>query len=153
MDHGKGVMLGSMLVLATNAHAGQFDKGGSPYILHPLVVMHYVRAEDEEVQCIALGHDIIEDTKTTYRDLRNAGMSDRVIAGIQALTKMPGQTFDEYKAGVFANRDAILVKMADLRHNTDIRRLKGITDKDIARMAKYHEFFTELKSRLHAWEA
>ena len=105
----KGEMLGKMLVLATNAHAGQFDKGGLPYILHPLKVMHYVKSDDEELQCIALGHDIIEDTDTTYRDLREAGMSQRVIAGIQALTKQPGQTLEEYKDGVFANRDAMLV--------------------------------------------
>ena len=144
----KGEMLGKMLVLATNAHAGQFDKGGLPYILHPLKVMHYVKSDDEELQCIALGHDIIEDTDTTYRDLREAGMSQRVIAGIQALTKQPGQTLEEYKDGVFANRDAMLVKLADLRHNTDVRRLKGVSERDIARMARYHQFHMEIKAKL-----
>jgi hypothetical protein len=113
----KGEMLGTMLVIATNAHAGQFDRGGAPYILHPLKVMHYLKSE-------------------------------RVIAGIRALTKQPGQTYEEYKAGVFASEDAMRVKLADLRHNTDIRRLKGVTEKDIARMAKYHMFYMEIKSRL-----
>lgn len=140
----KGEMLGKMLVLVTNAHAGQYDRGGSPYILHPLKVMHYLKSNDEELQCIALGHDVVEDTDVTYRDLRDAGISDRVIKGIAALTKQPGQTLEEYKAGVFANRDAMLVKQADLRHNTDVRRLKGITEKDIARMARYQEFYMEL---------
>ena len=144
----KGVMLASMLHIATTAHHNQFDKGGNPYILHPLKVMHYTKSDDEEIQCIALGHDVIEDTKTTFQDLRDAGMSGRVIAGIRALTKMPGQTYEEYKQVVFANKDAMVVKMADLRHNTDIRRLKGITEKDIARMTKYHTFFMELKARL-----
>ena len=144
----KGDMLGTMLVIATNAHAGQFDRGGAPYILHPLKVMHYLKSDDEELMCMALGHDVIEDTSVTYRDLRDAGISERVVAGIRALTKLPGQTYEEYKAGVFASEDAMRVKLADLRHNTDIRRLKGVTEKDIARMAKYHMFYMEIKSRL-----
>lgn len=98
--------------------------------------------------CIALGHDVIEDTKVTFQELRDAGISERVISGIQALTKQPGQTYEEYKETVFSNVDAMRVKMADLRHNTDVRRLKGVTEKDIARMAKYHQFFIEIKARL-----
>lgn len=144
----KGEMLGKMLCIVTNAHAGQFDRGGAPYILHPLKVMHYLKSDDEELMCMALGHDVIEDTATTYRDLREAGISERVIAGIRALTKVPGQTYEEYKEGVFASEDAMKVKMADLRHNTDIRRLKGVTEKDIARMAKYHLFYMEIKAKL-----
>ena len=146
----KGTMLANMLHIATTAHHGQFDKGGAPYILHPLKVMHYTKSNDEEIQCIALGHDVVEDTNITYQDLREQGLSERVIEGIRALTKIPGQTYDEYKQVVFSNRDAMVVKMADLRHNTDIRRLKGITEKDLARMAKYQMFYLELKERLEA---
>jgi (p)ppGpp synthase/HD superfamily hydrolase len=144
----KGHMLATMLVIATNAHDGQYDKGGAPYILHPLKVMHYLKSEDEELMCMALGHDVIEDTSVTYKDLRDAGISERVIDAVRALTKQPGQTYEEYKEGVFASTDAMRVKMADLRHNTDIRRLKGVTEKDIARMAKYHTFYMEIKARL-----
>ena len=144
----KGELLSTMLSIATNAHHGQFDRGGNPYILHPLKVMHYVKSDDEELQCIALGHDVIEDTDVTYKDLREAGMTDRVIEGIRALTKVPGQTYDEYKEGVFANVDAMKVKLADLRHNTDVRRLKGVSEKDIARMEKYHRFYLELTFKL-----
>jgi (p)ppGpp synthase/HD superfamily hydrolase len=144
----KGEYLDRMLLLATTAHAGQFDRGGKPYILHPLAVMQILNTSDEELMCIAIGHDIIEDTKTTYQDLRAAGMTERVIDGILALTKQPGFTYDEYKQQVFENHDAMLVKMADLTHNSDIRRLKGVTDKDIERMAKYHRFFLELKMRV-----
>jgi (p)ppGpp synthase/HD superfamily hydrolase len=142
----KGELLGHALVLATNAHAGQFDRGGKPYILHPLKVMHYLKSDDEELQCMALLHDVVEDTKTTWDDLEAIGCTPRVIAGVKALTKLPGQTYDEYKARVFANGDAMLVKMADLRHNTDIRRLKGVTEKDIDRMAKYNRFYLELQA-------
>jgi GTP diphosphokinase / guanosine-3',5'-bis(diphosphate) 3'-diphosphatase len=144
----KGEMLDRMLVIATNAHHGQFDRGGRPYILHPLRVMSFLKSDDEELQCIALGHDVIEDTKVTYKDLREAGISERVIAGIRALTKVPGETYEEYKERVFASEDAMQVKMCDLRHNTDVRRLKGVTDKDIARMAKYHTFYLEIQAKL-----
>lgn len=144
----KGEMLGTMIVIATNAHAGQFDRGGAPYILHPLRVMSLLKTDDEELQCIAVGHDVIEDTKVTYRDLAQAGISQRVQDGIRALTKVPGETLDEYKARVFANPDAMRVKLCDLRHNSDIRRLKGVTTKDIERMAKYHTFYLEIQSRL-----
>lgn len=141
----KGEMLGNMIVLATNAHAGQFDKGGQPYILHPLTVMHYLKNDDEELMCIALGHDVCEDTDVTFEDLRSAGMSERVIAGIDALTKMPGQTLRQYHTSIMDNYDAILVKLADIRHNCDVRRLKGLTDRDFARMEQYHKLYAELE--------
>lgn len=146
----RGEMLGKMLVLATTAHAGQFDKAGKPYILHPLAVMNILNTEDEELQCAALGHDVIEDTKTTYKDLRDAGMSERVIKVIDLLTKKPGQTEEEYKEGIFSDVDAMRVKKADLTHNSDTRRLKGVSEKDLARMAKYHRFYLEIEQRLQA---
>jgi (p)ppGpp synthase/HD superfamily hydrolase len=110
--------------------------------------MHYLRSDDEELLCIALGHDIIEDTDTTYEDLRSAGMSSRVIEGIRAMTKLPGETLEEYKYRIFANTDAMRVKLADLRHNTDVRRLKGVTEKDIQRMVKYNLFYHEIRQKL-----
>lgn len=141
----KGEMLNAMILMAVNGHYNQFDKSGQPYILHPLKVMHYLKTTDEELQCIAIGHDLVEDTTITYQDLRGAGISERVIAGIKALTKEHGETYEEYKEKVKANSDAIKVKLADLRHNSDIRRLKGVTEKDIKRVIKYHSFYLELK--------
>lgn len=141
-------ILSKMLVIATNAHAGQFDKGGKPYILHPLAVMQLLDSSDEELQAIAIGHDVIEDTNVTYKDLRDAGITERVIEGIRSLTKQPGQTYNEYKEQVFKNMDAMKVKIADLTHNTDIRRLKGIGTKDIERMVRYQQFYLEITQRL-----
>lgn len=141
-----GQMLNNMLVLATNAHAGQYDKAGQPYILHCLAVLHRIKSTDEELQCIAVGHDILEDTKTTYADLIDAGMTTRVIQGITDLTKMPGETYDAYKVKVLANSDAQAVKKADLRHNSDLRRMKGVTEKDIKRVAKYMAFYAEIEA-------
>ena len=138
-----------MIVIATNAHAGQYDKGGNPYILHPFKVMHYLKSDDEELQCIALGHDIIEDTDVTYLQLVEDGFTERVIQGIRDLTKLRGETYDEYKLRVMSNEDAMRVKMADLRHNTDIRRLKGVTEKDLVRIEKYHRFYLEIVAKLN----
>jgi (p)ppGpp synthase/HD superfamily hydrolase len=144
MSMKKGEMLNKMLVLATTRHAGQFDKAGNPYILHPLKVMYYLKTDDEELQCIALAHDLVEDTDTTYTELYDMGFTGRVVAGIQALTKLPGESYEQYKEKVKANKDAIKVKMCDLRHNTDIRRLKGVSEKDLDRMARYNRFYMEL---------
>ena len=140
----KGEMLSNAIKLATNAHAGQFDKGGVPYILHPLKVMHYLKSDDEELQCIAVLHDVVEDCNVTWEDLEKEGMSVRVIHAVSLLTKIPGQSYIEYKNGVKSNNDAIRVKLADLRHNSDIRRLKGVTEKDLARIARYNVFYNEL---------
>lgn len=141
----RGQMLSKMISLATERHVGQFDKGGRPYILHPLTVMHRLRTDDEELQCIAVGHDLVEDTDTTLDELSNMGFSLRVRQGIQCLTKTPGIEDAVYRRKVKSNPDAIRVKIEDLRHNSDIRRLKGVTEKDIARMVRYQEFYLELK--------
>jgi len=144
----KGELLNKMLVLATNAHSGQYDRGGNSYILHCLKVMHYLKSDDEELQCIALGHDIVEDTDVTYKQLVEEGFTERIIKGIQCLTKQRGESYDEYKLRVFSSEDAMKVKLADLRHNSDIRRLKGVTEKDIARIEKYHRFWLEITAKL-----
>ena len=140
----KGEQLNMMLVLAVNKHAGQFDKGGNPYILHPIAVMHLLDDADEEEQCIALGHDVVEDCGVTYAELREMGFTERVINGIRCLTKIAGESYEEYKAKVKSNKDSIKVKKADLKHNTRIERLKGVTPKDMARTERYFHFYMEL---------
>lgn len=144
----KGELLSKMLMLATEKHNGQFDIGGNPYILHPLKVMYYLKTDDEELQCIALGHDLVEDTDTTYADLRAAGFTDRIIEGIRHLTNQPGETYDDKMNRICGNRDAMLVKLCDLRHNSDIRRLKGVTDKDVKRAVRYHNMYLAIKEKL-----
>jgi (p)ppGpp synthase/HD superfamily hydrolase len=138
----KGELLNKMITLAANAHADQYDRGGNPYILHCMKVMHYVKSDVEELQCIALGHDLIEDTYVSVNTLKDLGFTDRIVNGIIAMTKQQGQSYDDYKQQVKMNDDAIIVKMDYLRNNSDIRRLKNksVTEKDIARMVKYHNF-------------
>ena len=141
-------MLSTAIKIAVNAHDGQFDKGGNAYILHPLTVMHYLKSDDEELQAIAVLHDVIEDSDVTYSDLTEQGMSQRVIDALFLLTKQRGQTQEEYLNGILASEDAMKVKLADLRHNTDIRRLKGVTEKDIRRVEKYHKMYLQIKEKL-----
>jgi (p)ppGpp synthase/HD superfamily hydrolase len=140
-----------MIVLATNRHQGQKDKGGMPYILHPLKVMHYLNTEDTELMAIAVGHDLLEDTFRSIEEgvlvLQDMGFSERVILGILCCSKVPGETFEQYEQRVMSNKDSIKVKMCDLRHNTDIRRLKGLTEADFLRTAKYHKFYKKLEAR------
>lgn len=144
-----GDQLDMMIHIAVNLFHGKKDKAGKPYILHCLKVMHYVKSDDEEVLCIAIGHDLIEDCFDSVQEgieyLRHKGFTERIIEGIVALTKRPGLAYEDYKAQVKRNADARKVKMADLRHNSDIRRLKGVTKKDVERVVRYHEFYLELK--------
>ena len=139
-------VLAYAIAFASDRHSRQTDKAGVPYILHTLKVMHYLRSDDYELMAIAVLHDVIEDTKATYEDLQALGMTARVIAGVGAMTKLPGQTTNGYLSQVLLNPDAVLVKMADLRHNSDIRRLKGVTEKDIRRVEKYNKMYEELRS-------
>src|ERR1039458_10090429 len=96
----RGERLGIAIVVAVNGHGGHFDKGGKPYILHTLSVALMDPTFDEEQQCIGVLHDVIEDGDVTYQQLRDAGMTDRIIEGVRCLTKIPGETYDEYKAKV-----------------------------------------------------
>lgn len=160
-------MLNTAILIAAAAHDGQFDKAGKPYILHPMTVMSLLNSTDEELNCGAVLHDVIEDTaahkvlakRVTYAILREAGMSERVIAMVKLLTKIPGQTEEEYLEGILSSRDAMLVKKADLTTNMDLKRLKGVSEKDMKRMNKYILMFHEIETKLaepevvETWEA
>jgi (p)ppGpp synthase/HD superfamily hydrolase len=143
------IVLARMIALAAKAHENQTDKAGRPYINHCIAVMGMIASEhpdDYELQCIAIAHDIIEDTKVTYQDLMNLGCCTRIIRGITSMTRQRGQTEEEYLEQVLSNKDAIKVKMKDIIHNSDIRRLKGLTEKDFARAQKYQKSYVILKT-------
>jgi len=134
-----------MIMVMVEAHRGQVDKSGKPYYLHPLAVMELLDTKDDDLKIIALGHDLIEDTMVTEKKLRSLGFSERVIRGIVALTKVDGESYEEYKDKVKANKDAVIVKMADLHHNMDLSRLVSVTEIDKHRQERYKEFYAELK--------
>lgn len=146
----KGEMLNLAITTAVNAHAGQYDRGGNPYILHCLKVMHYLNTDDEELQCIGVLHDIVEDTNVTLSKLIELGFTDRIVRGVDLLTKTEGLDYEVYKMRVKSTLDTMRVKKSDLRHNSDIRRLKNktVTEKDMQRMVKYHQFYLEIEEKL-----
>jgi (p)ppGpp synthase/HD superfamily hydrolase len=123
------------LQLATLKHAGQTDKAGLPYILHPVYVSLCVETEDEKI--VALLHDILEDTDTTEQELLDIGISTAQLDAIKLLTKPPKESYMQYIARVANNKIARNVKKADLRHNMELERLPKITEKDVIRHTKY----------------
>lgn len=141
-------VLSNAIALAAEKHKFQFDKGGQPYILHPLKVMHYLKTDDHELMAVAVLHDVVEDCDVTFADLEAMGMTPRIINALRLLTKVPGQTPEEYLEGILTNVDAMRVKLADLRHNSDIRRLKGVTAKDLARLDKYTKMHHVISNHL-----
>lgn len=136
--------LGRAIALAANYHSDQFDKGGNPYILHCLKVMHYTKSERLELKIAAVLHDIVEDTEMTLLNLELQGFNPMSLEIIDVLTKKEGQSQEQYLAGILKNHGACIVKLADLRHNTDVRRLKGMSDKDLIRMRKYHDMHLKI---------
>lgn len=141
-------MLSEAIAITAKAFVGVKDKGGSPYILHCLTVMNGVKDLNEDVQCAAIMHDLIEDTDWTIGDLRDVGFSERVLELLSLLTHVD-VSYDTYIKQISTDKDAIRIKMADLRHNSDIFRLKGLRDKDIVRMMKYQRSFLTLKEALN----
>src|ERR1700744_1364229 len=138
--------MNNMLALAIKIAATEFlhivDKGGNPYIMHCIRVMNNVDQDDEELMQIAVLHDVIEDTNCTIQHLRIVGFSERVLIALSLLTHNPDEDYDSYIKRIALNKDATAVKLADLKDNSDITRLKGLRKKDFDRMEKYHRAYT-----------
>ena len=123
--------------IAANAHAGQRDKAGQPYIFHPLRVMFRVDGEHEQMAAVL--HDVVEDTAITIDDLAREGFPPEVLRAVEALTKLPGETRLEAAARAAADPVARKVKLADNAENMDLSRIPNPTDKDYARCREYEE--------------
>ena len=128
-------MIDIALAIAKKAHAGQVDKADIDYIQHPLYVASLVKTEQEKA--VALLHDVIEDSDVTADDLLAVGLSNEVVTAVQILTKKKGQSYQEYLEKVKSNNLARIVKLADLKHNSDLSRLKSVTNTDYERVKKY----------------
>ena len=133
--------LGLAIHTAVDAHYGQKDRGGNPYILHPLFVMNHVKMYGNIAMIVAILHDVVEDTPVTIEGLRKMGFTDEVLIPLTLLTHLEGVPYEVYIEHISFNRIASLVKMGDLVHNSDLLRLKGVREKDLARAAKYHKAF------------
>lgn len=115
-----GTLCHKAYTLAKKYHEDQVDKAGNDYIEHLLVVASTVMAQDEIV--VALLHDIIEDTSCTAIKLIEYGIPGRLVASIEAITRLSGETYDEFILRVRKDPIARTVKLVDLQHNLDASR-------------------------------
>ena len=130
--------------VATEAHAGQVDKGGKPYINHPQAVA--ASLANTEYRIVAYLHDVCEDTSITFDDLKDMGFTYRIVNSIRLLTKTDELTYEEYLRRLRMDSCARAVKMADLKHNMDITRIPNPSEKDYARIEKYKKSLDFLES-------
>ena len=130
--------------IAKRAHLGQVDKAGEDYIKHPQKVVSFVKSDEEKA--VAYLHDVIEDTELTLEDLHEYEFSKEVIEAVDIITKKKGEDYQSYLNSVKKNKLARAVKLADLRHNSDLTRLTKVTEKDIERKEKYQKAIDFLNS-------
>ena len=136
--------------IAVEAHTGQVDKGGNPYILHPLRVMLSLNTEEERI--VGVLHDVVEDCEGwTWQRLKEPGCSDEIIEALQSVSKTPEEEAEyralpedkkldhylEFIQRAKANKIGLNVKVADIRDNLDISRIDDITESDINRLNRY----------------
>ncbi|RMI16945.1 MAG: HD domain-containing protein [Calditrichaeota bacterium] len=129
--------------IALEAHRGQVDKAGQPYILHPLRLMLKMASETEMITAVL--HDVVEDSSWTLQELRGEGFSGEVIAAVDCLTHREGESYQVYLERICRNPIAVKVKLADLEDNLDIRRLDALNRKDTERLNQYLRAYRQLQ--------
>ena len=131
--------------IALEAHKGALDKGGNPYILHPLRLMLQMDSEEEMV--VAILHDVVEDSeKWNFDKLHKEGFSKKIINSLRSITKEnENEDYEKFIDRSMKDEIGRKVKVADISDNLDISRLKELTDKDILRINKYKKALEKLK--------
>lgn len=132
--------------VACMAHTNQVDKAGVPYIRHPMEVASAM--PDETTVAAALLHDVLEDTKFTADDLLDLGVPGDVVDLVIVLTRRAGEPYFDYICRIKGNEKARLVKLADLRHNSDLTRLPVVTEQDKSRLKRYQRAIEMLTANL-----
>lgn len=125
------------LKLCFEAHKNQVDKSGMPYVFHPFHLAEQMT--DERTTIVALLHDIVEDTDYTFDDLRDMGFENDIIEALMLMTHDKAVPYMEYVVKIKNNPIARTVKLADLRHNSDLSRLDIVDEKAVKRKEKYAE--------------
>ena len=123
------------LRLAYEAHQGQFDKSGVPYVFHPLHLAEQM--PDEESIVAALLHDVVEDTDYSLEDLKSMGFPPKALEAVALLTHTGEEPYLRYVARIKENPIAKRVKLADLRHNSDLSRIRQVTERDRDRVPEW----------------
>ena len=129
--------------VAFEAHKEQVDKSGLPYIYHPIHLA--MQMDDEYSICVALLHDTVEDTDLTFEKITDYGFPIEVIDALKLLTHDDQIPYMEYVARIKQNPIARKVKLADLKHNSDLTRLDVVDEKAIKRVKKYENAIQFLK--------
>ena len=131
--------------IALEAHKGALDKGGNPYILHPLRLM--LQMDSEEEMIVAILHDVVEDSeKWSFDELHKEGFSKKIINSLRSVTKEnENEDYEKFIDRSVKDKIGRKVKIADISDNLDISRLKEVTDKDILRINKYKKALEKLK--------
>lgn len=124
--------------LAEKWHSHQLDKAGNPYIHHLEYVSSMV--DTKEAKAVAYLHDILEDTACTVEELRTAGFNQEIVDAVISITHLPDESYGEFINRVSKNRIATLVKIEDLKHNSDLSRLGVVTQHDLERREKYEHY-------------
>lgn len=133
-------MLNRAIEIAAKLHSGQVDKGGNPYILHPLrVMLNFCESESEATKICAVLHDIIEDTYITLADLRAEGFAEEIVTALDCLTKRKNESYDNFISRILTNEIACKVKNGDLADNMDLTRIPNPTAKDRERIEEYRK--------------
>ena len=132
------------LCLCFEAHKEQKDKSGLPYVFHPFHLAEQMVTEETTV--VALLHDVVEDTDYTLADLDAMGFPKAVLDALALLTHDPSVEYMDYVRAIRPNPIARAVKLADLRHNSDLSRLDTATEKDLARREKYRQAIALLEA-------
>ena len=125
------------LKICFNAHKDQVDKTGMPYVFHPFHLAEHMDCEDSV--CVALLHDVVEDTNITFDDLTNEGFNDNIINALKLLTHNDDTPYMAYVKRIKENQIATKVKLADLKHNSDLTRLDLNVDKFPQKFELYKE--------------
>ena len=123
------------LKLCFEAHREQTDKSGMPYVFHPFHLAEQMKTEETTI--VALLHDVVEDTAYTIDDLIRMGFDKAVTDAIALMTHVEGVDYMDYVRRIQKNPIAKAVKLADLRHNSDLSRLDAVDEKALRRREKY----------------
>ncbi|MBX3004231.1 MAG: phosphohydrolase [Anaerolineales bacterium] len=135
--------LATAIQVALTSHAGQQDKAGQPYILHPLRLM--LRMSTPEDMIVAVLHDVVEDSQITRADLERMGFAEPILDALDVLTHREEQSYEDYIAAIKQVPLARRVKLADLEDNSNILRLSEVTQASLERLQKYHTAWQTLK--------
>lgn len=131
--------LARAIEIAASAHKNQADKGGSPYILHPIRVMMSLDTEDEKI--VGVLHDVVEDSDVwNFERLKEEGFEENILSALKSVTKVSeDEDYQQFIKRAGQNEIGRNVKIADIKDNLDVTRIGTLNEKDLLRINKYKE--------------